>query len=189
MEADVSTDSSEKRLNKLVAVTVVILSVFMAVSKIKDDNIVQAMQKAKSESVDAWTEYQAARIKLHVDENGFAQLKLLETAGNYDKALAAKQAAEYQSDIDKYQQRSKETMAKAKALEQEYEKLGFKDDQFDMSEAFIAIAIAVAAVATLVESYALLMFAWGSGAIGIVFGLAAFLGWGIRLEWLVKLLT
>jgi hypothetical protein len=126
---------------------------------------------------------------LHVDENGLAQLKLLETAGNYDKALAAKQAAEYQSDIGKYQQRSRETMAKAKALEEEYEKLGFKDDQFDMSEAFIAIAIAVAAVATLVESYALLVFAWGSGAIGIVFGLAAFLGWGIRLEWLVKLLT
>ena len=74
MDVDVETASSDKRLNKLVAVTVVILSVFMAISKVKDDNIVQAMQKAKSESVDAWTEYQAARVKLHVDENGLATL-------------------------------------------------------------------------------------------------------------------
>ena len=50
MDADVKTEGSDKRLNDLVAVTVVILSVFMAVSNIKDDNINQAMQKAKSES-------------------------------------------------------------------------------------------------------------------------------------------
>ena len=99
MDADVKTESSDKRLSNLVAVTVVILSVFMAVTKIKDDNINQAMQKAKAESVDAWSEYQAARVKLHVDENGLAQLRLLETAGNFDRALAAKQAAEFEADI------------------------------------------------------------------------------------------
>jgi hypothetical protein len=48
---DVETKGDDKRLNNMVAITVVILSVFMAVSKIKDDNIVQAMQKAKSEAV------------------------------------------------------------------------------------------------------------------------------------------
>ena len=49
---EIETESEDKRLNKLVAVTVV-LAVFMAVSKVKDDNINQAMQKVKSESVDA----------------------------------------------------------------------------------------------------------------------------------------
>ena len=39
----------DKKLNNLVAVTVVILTVFMAISKTKDDNINQAMQKAKAE--------------------------------------------------------------------------------------------------------------------------------------------
>src|SRR3954471_9190350 len=95
-------EGDDKRLNSLVAVTVVILSVFGAITKVKDDNIVQAMQKAKSESVDAWAEYQAARIKLHVEENGLAQLRLLETT-SIDKALAARQAAEYDSDLKKYQ--------------------------------------------------------------------------------------
>ena len=52
MDADVKTESSDKRLSNLVAVTVVILSVFMAVTKIKYDNINQAMQKP---SRNRWT--------------------------------------------------------------------------------------------------------------------------------------
>jgi hypothetical protein len=187
MDTDVDAASDDKRLNKLVAVTVVILSVFMAVSKVKDDNIVQAMQKAKSESVDAWTEYQSARIKLHVDENGLAALRLLETAG-VDKALAAKQAAEYESDIKKYQARSTETMAKAKALEAEYDRLNFRDDQFDLSDAFLSIGVALAAVAALAETFWLLGVAWGSGAVGLMFGVAGFMGLNLRPEWLAQLL-
>ena len=72
MDADIKTEDSDKRLSDLVGVTVVILSEFMAVSNINDDNINQAMQKAKSESMDAWAVYQSARVKLHIDENGLA---------------------------------------------------------------------------------------------------------------------
>ena len=147
MDTDAKSESTNRRLNDLVAVTVVILTVFAAISKVKDDNINQAMQKAKSESVDAWAEYQAARIKLHVDENGLSTLRLLETTGQIDKTLAAKQTAEYESDIKKYTARSAETMVKAKALEAEYDRLNFRDDQFDMSDAFLSIAVALAAVA------------------------------------------
>ena len=153
-------EGNDNRLNKLVAVTVVILTVFMAISKVKDDNIVQAMAKAKSESVDAWAEYQAARIKLHVDENGLAQLRLLETG----------------------------TIGIDKALEAEYDRLNFRDDQFDMSDAFLSIAVALAAVASLTEFFWLLVVAWGSGAIGLSFGIAGFVGYALRPEWLAQLL-
>jgi ABC-type phosphate transport system auxiliary subunit len=176
------------RLNDLVAVTVVVLTVFLAVSKVKGDNIVQAMQKAQSISVDAWAEYQSARVKLHVDENALATLRLLESTGTIDKALAAKQAADYEADIKKYEVRSKETRAKAEALEKEYERLNMRDDQFDISEAFVSIAIAVAAVAALVDTWWLLYFAWGSGAIGLTFGIAGFAGIGLRMQWLATLL-
>ena len=158
----------------------VIFAVFMAVANIKGDNINQAMQKAKSESVDAWAEYQAARIKLHVDENGLSTLRLLETTGQIDKALAAKQAAEYEADIKKYQERSKETRAKAEGLEDEYERLNYRDDQFDMSQAFLSMAIALAAIAALVELYWLLYVAWGTGAFGLAMGIAGFLGLPLR---------
>ena len=61
----------DKRLNNLVAVTVVLLTVFMAITKTKDDNINQAMQKAKADSVDAWAEYQFARVKLTLEPKFF----------------------------------------------------------------------------------------------------------------------
>jgi len=181
------SEGNDKQLNKLVAVTVVILSVFMAISKIKDDNIVQAMQKAKADSVDAWAEYQAARIKLHVEENSLATFRLLEPLP-IDKAFAAKQIAEYEADIKKYQARSAETMKKAKDLEAEYDRLNFRDDQFDLSDAFLSIAIAVAAVAALTELFWLLCVAWFSGALGLAFGVAGFAGVNLRPEWLAQLL-
>ena len=96
-KTDDRADGAGKRLSDLVAVTVVILTVFMAISKVKDDNINQAMQKAKQESVDAWAEYQAARIKLHLDENGLAQLRLLETGGH----LTGQEASGYADDVSR----------------------------------------------------------------------------------------
>ena len=188
MSSDDSAKSEDKRLNNLVAITVVILTVFGAITKVKDDNINQAMQKAKADAVDAWAEYQFARVKLHVDENGLSQLRLIESTGQANKELAAKQAAEYEADIKKYEGRSKETRAKAERLEAEYERLNFRDDQFDMSDVFLSIAIAISAVAALVDSFALLYFAWGSGAIGLVFGMAGFLNFNLRPEWLASLL-
>jgi ABC-type phosphate transport system auxiliary subunit len=155
---------------------------------VKDDNINQAMQKAKADSVDAWAEYQFARVKLHVDENGLNQVRLLETTGQINKELAAKQAAEYEADIKKYEGRSKETRAKAERLEAEYERLNFRDDQFDMSDVFLSIAVALAAVASLVDLFWLLYVAWGSGAVGLAFGISGFLGLNFRPEWLAQLL-
>ena len=188
MDTHAKTERDNKRLNNLVAITVVIVAVFMAITKIKDDNINQAMQKAKSESVDAWAEYQASRIKLHVDENGLSTLRLLQTTGTIDKTLAEKQAAEYESDIKKYTARSVETMAKAKALEAEYDRLNFRDDQFDMSDAFLSITLALAAIAALIDAYWLLFVAWASGAFGLLMGIAGFLGYSLRPEWLATLL-
>jgi len=192
MDAAVTSETADKkedkRLNDLVAVTVVILTVFLAVSKIKDDNIVQAMQKAQATSVDAWAEYQAARIKLHVAENSLGNIKLFENGSTIDKAVAAKQTKAHEANIVKYQARSKETRAKAEFQEKEYDRLNFHDDQFDISEAFISIAIAVAAVASLVDSFWLLYFGWGSGALGLLFGVAGFAHINLRPEWLAALL-
>ena len=178
----------DPKLNDTIAVTVVLLTVFLAVCKVKDDNIVQAMQKAQSAAVDAWAEYQSTRVKLHVDENGLSTLRLFETAGAIDKALAARQAAEYEADIKKYEARSKETRAKAEALEKEYDRLNSRDDQFDASEAFVSIGVAVAAVGALVDAWWLVYLAWASGAIGAMFGIAGFAGIALRSEWLVTLL-
>src|SRR5438046_535567 len=56
----------ERRLNMRVAVAV--LATFMGVTKVKDDNIVQAMLQAKSDAVDTWSEFQAKSTKQHLAE-------------------------------------------------------------------------------------------------------------------------
>ncbi len=45
------------RLNTLVAITVALLATFMGVCKVKDDNLVQAMQQAQADRIDHWIYY------------------------------------------------------------------------------------------------------------------------------------
>ena len=77
---------------------------------------------------------------------------------------------------------------KAERLEAEYDRLNFRDDQFDISDVFLSIAVALAAVAALVDSFWLLYVAWGSGALGLFTGLAGFLGLNFRPEWIAQIL-
>src|SRR6185295_11373255 len=64
-------------LHNAVAVSVALLAAFMAVTKVKDDNIVQAMLQHKSDAVDTWGEYQAKKIKHHLVELGRDQARIL----------------------------------------------------------------------------------------------------------------
>lgn len=189
MDTGVETEGRNKRLTSIAALTVVIFSVFVAVEKIKDDNIVQAMQQAKADTVDTWAEYQASRLKLHQEELRRDLLSILRTVSGANPDEAARQTVEAEADIKKYTDRSQSLMKKAKGLEARYEELGLKDDQFDTADAFLSIAIAVAAVAILVESWWLLIFSWASGAIGAAIGVAGFLDIPLRIEWLIRLLT
>ena len=62
-------------------------------------------------------------------------------------------------------------------LADEYDALNVHDDQFDASEAAIATAISMAAVAALSESIWLLAGAWLFGAFGLFMGVCGFAGW------------
>jgi hypothetical protein len=88
--------------------------------------------------------------------------------------------AKYKSDADKVQRQ-------AKVKEAEYNELNFHDDQFDLSDA--ALAVACAAVAALTESWMLLMAGWIFGAVGVAFGMAGFAGWQIHPDWLIAWLS
>ena len=74
MEVELSAEAKDKRLNSLVALTVVVFSVATGLGNIKDGNIVQAMAQAQANSLDRWNEYQATRTKLHIVQTARAQL-------------------------------------------------------------------------------------------------------------------
>lgn len=184
MEIEVNAEAKDKRLNSLVAITVVILSVFMGVCGIKDGNVVQAMQQAQAMSVDKWNEYQAARTKLHIVEAARTQLALLAT----DQAKAAPVLAAYDKEIARYAAKTPQLAADAKAQSDLYDALNVHDDQFDASDAAIATGISIAAVAALAESGWLLGVAWVFGGFGIFMGLCGFFGWGFHPDVLSGLL-
>src|ERR1051325_976705 len=117
-------------INNWVAIAVALLAAFMAVTKVKDDNIVQAMLQDKSDAVDTWSEYQSKKIKQHVMELGRDQSQVLRSDQN--AAKVDEQAKRYESEIDRYKKDEDELQAKAKGLEAQYDALNYRDDQFDL---------------------------------------------------------
>jgi hypothetical protein len=171
MEVEVNAEAKDKRLNRLVAITVVVLSVFMGLGNVKDGNIVQAMAQAKADSVDRWGEYQATRTKTHIAEGARTVIATRGAAAPSPETAAA--VARLDADIARYERQAPPLAAQAQGFTDQYDALNVHDDQFDASEAAVATAISMAAVAALAESFWLLVGAWVFGAFGLF---SAFLG-------------
>lgn len=184
MEIEVSAEAKDKRLNRHVAITVVVLSVFAGLCNIKDGNIVQAMEQAQSASVDRWNQYQATRTKQHIAENSRIELFTLVS----DPAKAAPILAQFSTNIARYTAEAPGLASEAKHQSALYDALNVHDDQFDASEAATSTAISIAAVAALAESGWLLFAAWAFGAFGLFMGLCGFLGLGFHPQLLSTLL-
>jgi hypothetical protein len=190
MDIEIGAEAKDKSLNRRVAITVVILSIFMGLSGVKDGNIVQAMQQAQSSGVDSWGEYQATKTKLHIDETALAQTRFLAATGG-DKIAQATGAetARLTTEIAKYQAEIPTLKTQAQGFQAQYDALNVHDDQFDASDALISIAVSIAAVAALVEIPAALYVAWVFGALGLVMGVSGFMGWSLHSDFMSKLLS
>jgi hypothetical protein len=186
---ELPTDSSEEktsRFNNLIALAIALLSAFMAVAKIKDDNIVQGMQQAQAETVDFWNEYQARAQRQFGVELAMAQLK----ATQPDSEERARTLAEWQKSADTFKARAAEASAKAKARQEDYNAGNDRDDLFDLSDALLSVAIALFAVTALLRTRWLFGMAGVLGSAGMLFGVAGFAGWtSLHPDWIIRLLT
>ena len=178
------------RLNAAVAVTVALLATFMGICKVKDDNIVQAMQQAQADKLDHWAFYQARNLRQELAEATATQLELAAPAAG------AAQAAAYATAITRYrtlaqeQARKKDELrAQAEQDQKTYDALNFRDDQFDLSDALIAIAIAMLAVTALTRLWALYWAALLPTAAGVLMGVAGLAGLTIHPAALIRLLS
>lgn len=184
------SESRGGRLNAVVAVTVAILATFMGICKVKDDNIVQAMQQAQADKIDHWAFYQARNLRQEVAEATLVQLELGRAT------LGTRQAAGYDAAIAKYRALAADQASKKELLLQQaqqdqktYDDLNYRDDQFDLSDAAIAIVIAVLAVTALTQLWPLYWGALVPMAFGIGMGSAGLAGWHIHPDLLVKLFS
>src|SRR5947208_13346425 len=73
-QAVVRAKKSKGHLNTMVAISVALLATFMGICKVKDDNIVQAMQQAQADKIDNYSWYQARNIREEVANATVAQL-------------------------------------------------------------------------------------------------------------------
>src|ERR1700712_2592263 len=88
--------AAHSRLNTLVAITVALLATFMGVCKVKDDNLVQAMQQAQADRIDHWSFYQARNIRQEVAQAALDQLQLISAGSSVaTQAKAAPLVAKY----------------------------------------------------------------------------------------------
>ncbi len=178
--------AAASRLNSRVAVTVALLATFMAICKVKDDNIVQAMQQAQTDKIDHWAYYQARNLREEVAQSTLDQLEL-------SRAAAAESAREgYEAAIARYRalvddQKLKKEQEKSAAEEQQslYDALNRRDDQFDLSDALLAIAISLLAITALTHKRWMYVVALVPTGFGVLMGLAGLLGGSLHPDLII----
>src|SRR3569623_309549 len=170
---------SADRLNSLIAVMVAATATFMALCNVKDGNIVQAMEQDQAAAVDAWSLYQAKGMKLNLAEATLDQLTLerdlRSELGAAARARLDKKIADYTAKARTYEAEKSDIMAKAKGFKDDYDSLNVHDDQFDLAEALMSVAIALFGITALIRKRLLLGFGIAFASLAIIFGFAGFL--------------
>jgi DNA repair ATPase RecN len=180
-------------LNNAVATMVAVTATFMALCNIKDGNVVQAMAQTQAADIDTWAYYQAKSTRQYLAEAMVDQMSLqLETTPSLSpaaRALIEPRLAEYRARVKRYEAEKAEIKAKAEELQREYDRLNVRDDQFDMAEACLSLAIALSGITALTRRRWLFGVASVFAGLGLVLGLAGFLGWTLHPDALARLLT
>ena len=185
--------AAESRLNTIVAACVALTATFMALCNVKDGNVVQNMAVLQSQEVDTWSYYQAKSTKQSLAESVLDQLIITKDtttspSPEAQKILAGK-IQEYGEKVKRYEKEKEEIKAKAGGLQKDYDALNIHDDQFDMSEACLSIAIALFGVTALTQKRWLLAIALIFTIFGFILGIAGFAGWDLHPDFLARLLT
>lgn len=194
--ADVTLDAAEKggesRMATWAAILVALTATFMALCNVKDGNLVQAMQQDQARAVDQWNLYQAKSTKQNLAEQGAELLQAqLETTPGLSKEAQAKLTTKiegFKTQAKKYEQEKGEIKAEAERLEKDYDLLNTHDDQFDMGEAAMTVAIALYGITLLSKKRWMFALACAFSGFGVLMGLAGFLKWSLHPDWLAKLL-
>jgi hypothetical protein len=190
MESAESANESHSRLNSWVAITVALLATFLGVCKVKDDNIVQAMQQAQADKIDHWSFYQARNIRQEIAQSTLAQLTIVRAAAAPAQRPAVDSAMVKYAALVKDQATKKDSLRiQAEADQKTYDSLNYRDDQFDLSDTLIALAISILALTSLTRKRWLFWVAMVPTALGALMGLAGLLGWALHPDAVSRMLS
>ena len=182
--------ANESKLNSRVAIFVAITATFMAICNIKGGNIVQNMSKAQSKAVNNWAYFQSKSTKQNITENTIDILhtELLSTSSAEAKKEISNRMEKYKEKVERYEKEKNEIKAEAEAQEKLYDDMNVFDDQFDMTEALLSIAVAMFGLTALTQKKPLFYFAITLSSIGFILGTTAFMKISLHSEFIANLL-
>jgi hypothetical protein len=189
-ESSGDTAPAHARLNTWVAITVALLATFMGICKVKDDNIVQAMQQAQADKIDHWNFYQARNIRQEIAQAELTQLLLSrETAPVTLRVRADSALVRYQALVKDQATKKDSLRVMAENDQKTYDAMNYRDDQFDLSDTLIALAISLLALTSLTHKRWLYWVAIVPTALGVLMGLAGLFGLPIHPDSIMRLLS
>jgi hypothetical protein len=189
-ESTASRDRNRATLGTWVAITIALLATFLGICKVKDDNIVQAMQQAQADKLDHWNFYQARNIREEVAKATLVQLKLAVGSATPPQQAGYQQAiATYEALVADQATKKEALRVQAEEDQRTYDALNYRDDQFDMSDAFLALAISLLAMTALTHKRWLYWLALVPTVFGVAIGLAGLMGWHLHFDALARLLS
>jgi hypothetical protein len=148
------------------------------------------MQQAQADKIDNYSWYQARNIREEIAKATVTQLTLQAASAPAEARPAyQEQIAAYQALVKDQEEKKKQQQADADKADKTYNELNFHDDQFDLSDAMLALAISLLAVTALTQKRWLFFLALVPTAFGVIMGLAGLFGWNLHPDMLTRLLS
>jgi hypothetical protein len=163
----------------------------MGICKVKDDNIVQTMQQVPANKIDHWN-LPGAQYPRRSGQGNLAaitpdrSLAASDRAGRLSKSHRATRAARQ----EQARKKNAENAGRAgQARLRRGQLANFRDDQFELTGALLAIAISLLAVAALTHLWWLYFLALVPTGLGVTMRPAGLTGWGMHPAALIQPLS
>ena len=190
LKEDRAEHATEERFNRGAALLIAVMAAVLAVGGLGGGNATDDMIISNIRASDTWAFYQAKNVRQTMYEIEVADLESrlpLETGA--DRAALEARIAEYQATVARYDDEpdpeapadpmrgegKKQLMAQAQAFEAARDVAVAKDDNFDLAEVALQLALVLGSVAILATNRAILTASAVLGALGSVLTLNGFL--------------
>lgn len=176
-EIPVEVSKDGGTLDTWIGICVVVLATFLGVCNVKANNIAQKMQLKQADRIDNWAWFQARNVRSAIYEAAADELSIPWPGETPEgKQLRESKAESYRKRSQDQHEKSEKQKAEAESAQQEYEKLGELDDQFDLCEAALALALAMMGITALLKRWWLFGLALVPATLGLAMGVAGFMG-------------
>jgi Domain of unknown function (DUF4337) len=150
------------------ALLVALLAAFLAISTLLANRAAETAILSQAQASDAYNEYQANSLKVHVNAEAAAMLRLL-APGASGAAAASKMAATLDKAAqDKYGPNKVVLLAKAQSLEAERDEAERRHKVLQLAEGAFQLAIVLTSAALLTKARALVAAGAALGVVGVV---------------------